>query len=380
MADYQYIACHSLTRQQLAPPLRFNEPSWTELVNGNGQFSGTVALPTSPTSRALLKQALEPDISAIYIKAPDGSWPFGGPIIDQDWDSRQNSVTVTAVDWRSWLYAAFLGPKLDLTADNLYGWTAIDQLQIARDIVTYATAGGVTDGRPTIALASTVSGKLRDLNIKGLDFKYAGELLDTISRRSGGFEWDIEVYANASDGLPSLRLNLGFPELGATPSGLLLRATPTGGNMSINGTIKRSSSGRRTRVWTTGNTESMPFAVDSDPNLATSGVLLREKVSAHSTVIDRTTLASHARSERQFLTPMTNFLSVTVREDAYDVWGYRAGDRARIVYSDAWEDRDLAAARILERKVSPAQGAGTVEMVIDLEDIEEPQVDETGAV
>lgn len=380
MADeLQYIACHPLYRTQLAPALRLIDVNWTEVVNGNGTFKAKCPMPTSLTSRELIRQALEPDSAAIYVRAPNGSYPWGGLVVEQEWKKKEGFIEFTAVEWRSWPYYGFLGPKIDLTADLLYSWTNTDQLSIARDIITFVTASGTADGRPTIALGSEVSGKNRDLTVRGLDFKYAGELLETLSQRAGGFEWTIGIYPDNTDGLPRLKLELGFPERGATLTGMLLRQDETGGNMALRNAIKRSSVDRRTRVWTTGNTETLPFAQDSDVGLA-SGVLLREKVTSHSTVLERTTLAAHARAERAFLSPAVNFLEVTVEEGAFPIWDYKAGDRARTILKDGYYDLDLPSPRILSRSVNPRSGAGTVDLTIDLVDIVPPEVDTGGSV
>jgi len=371
---------HPLTRQQLAPPVVIDELSWTEVVAGNGVLTGKIALPRSLVKRDQLRYALEPDSSAIYVKSSEGAYVFGGVVVGQEWDPENGTIAITAVEWRGWLYSVFLGPKLDLTADLLYGWTQKDQLQIAREIVAFATAGGTVDGRPQITLGAELSGKLRDLNIRGLDFKYAGELIDTIAKRSGGFEWTIKAYDDSTDFLPRLQFVTGFPELGGLVGGMLLRRTPNGGNFTLTSPISRSTTAMRTRVWTTGSTETLPFAVDSDPALPGANVMLREKMTAHSTVTERTTLASHARAERLFWGVKTNILSIAVLESTFGITTYPAGSRCRLAYQDQFQNIDLAAVRIIERKVTPRSGAGLVEMQLDMSDFVLPEVDTGGVV
>jgi hypothetical protein len=370
---YKYLACHPIGRQLLAPALRLEDPSWTEVANGNGTFTAQLAIPRNPLAREQIRAAVTPGSSAIYVQSDNDNFPFAGPITQVD---RAGSLLkITAVCWRSWLYGVFLGPKTDLTADNLYGWTNQDQLLIARQIVGYAIAAGATDGRPPITIGTEVSGKLRDLNVKGLEFKFAGELLDTLSRRSGGFEWDLRAFTDGADGLPRVRLVLASPEISVYQTGLLLRRTSNQGNIRIDGDISRSVTERRTRVWTTGASETLPFAQDSDAALATGGLLLSEKVTSYSTVTDRTTLSSHARAERQFLSPDLNILPVEIPDGAIDPDDYLVGDRIRLVYQDDWETLDLDAVRIIERTVSPGAGAGSVKAKLDLTDYTLPEVD-----
>lgn len=380
---FQFISCHALTRQQLAPALTFIDPEIKEVVNGGAIFSGSIALPRNTYKRDQLRAALEPDEAALYARAPDGSWPFGGPIIAQDWDKRAGRLDIVAESWRNWAYDVFaFTPTINLSGDSIIIWSQKDQLTIARDIILYLSGGGPPDGRPIIQYIEMTSGKLRDLTVKGLEFRYTGELLDSIAQRSGGFEWDILPVPDQFTGLPRPRLTLGYPEIGGAPVGLLFRHTPEGGNMTLSEPIKKQTKNRRTRIWTTGSTEQpdQNYAVDSDPGIATSSTLLRERATNYSTVINRTTLASHARAERAFRSPKTNAISVTVTEGAYPVWQYKAGDRARVIIEDDWYSLDLTAARILERNLKPRDGAGTVDMVIDLSDTVMPEVDSGGVV
>lgn len=386
---YRYIVCHPLTRQRLAPPLRLVNPQWTEVVNGIGSFTAEVTIPsTSQFSDGDALQAAKDELrsafavgqSALYVLSEEsGEYPFAGVIIQADWDRGKNSLAITAVDWSSWLYGVFLGPKLDLTGDNTYGWTNTDQLTIARGIVTYATTGGITDGRPAITLGAETSGKNRDLNITGLAFKYAGELLDTISRRSGGFEWKITAYTDNADNLPRLRFTTGFPEIGIFQSGIMLKSTLSGvgNNMNVKMPVTQSSAEQATRVWATGtnSADTLPFSADASPNLALSAVLLSEKMTNYSTVSDRATLASHARAERQFREPLLNTLNVDIPTTTLAAHSYKAGDRLRLLYSDEWLAFDLPAVRIIQRTVKPNEGVGIVECVLDLTDFEMPDVD-----
>lgn len=373
---FTYLACHPLGRQLLAPALRLINPEWTEVANGVGSFTATIALTEMQASRDQLRSALEPDESAIYVQSSDFTIPFGGVIVEQKWDPAAGTVAITAVDWKSWLYNIFLGPKLDLTGDNIYAWTNQDQLLIAREIVGYAIASGIADGRPLITIGSEVSGKLRDLSAKGLDFKTAGELLDTMSQRSGGFEWDLRPYVDGADGLPRLRLVFGYPELGSFLTGVLFKSTPDHANMTIDGTVDRSSAARRTRVWTSGSAETLPFAVDSDPGISTGTTLLRETVTSYNSVTERTTLAEHALAERQFLNPKLNNLSVLVSDTLIPASSFFVGDRARLILRDDWYDMDLPATRIVSRTLTPESGAGQIKISFDLTDFEMPDVDE----
>jgi hypothetical protein len=378
--SFQYIPCHPVTRVQLAPALNFSAVSWTDTRNANGALTATITLPEAEYARAQLRPALEPDESAIYVKASNGTYPFGGVIVDQELDWAKGTGSIVVQEWRAWFYSVFLGPKVDLSDDVIYSWTAKDQLQIAREVIQYAVAGGSADGRPSIAYGTLTSGKLRDLNVKGTEFKYAGELMDSLAQRDGGFEWGIDI-VDGPDRLPQLRLALDYPERGGAIDGLVFMQTQKTANIRPVGQIKRSSSERATRQWITGAAENnaSAFAVDSDPSLPDGYTLLRERVTSYSSVTDRSTLASYARSERAFRTPKINTLDVEVSlSSPADILSYRSGDRGRLILRNGWYDIDLSNVRILSREINPLEDRAVLSL--DLEDYELPDVDSEGSV
>jgi hypothetical protein len=268
-----------------------------------------------------------------------------------------------------------------MTSDIQYTWSA-DQLYIAQQIVQYAQLPPgefQTVGFPTVLYGADLSGKVRDLNIMGLDFRTVASALNSISERDGGFEWTLGLRFT-NDNLPVLYLETGYPALGGAVTGQL-RRTDQGGNIIKMDPIKRSTKDRRSRQWTTGAGQppDQPFAQDSDPTLSLStGPLLREAKLNFNTVSERTTLASHARSLRDYYSVKANIATVTVGLDDPDVRNYRAGDRVPMRYQDRVYDFDLPGVRILERKVEPT--AGKVTLTLDLNDYVLPQVDAGGAV
>lgn len=371
---FQFVSYHPLSGVFLGR-LNFSTVSWSEVVNGSGALEGTITLPDDPDALAALAVAVEPDEAAIYVRDDaSSSYVWGGVVTDQRWNDVDSTITITASDWRSWLYDVFLGPRDDFTGDNLYDWDQVDQLEIAREIVGYATLGGSTAGRPVILLGSETSGKPRDLHEKGLNFRYAGEVIDTMATRDGGFEWWISIVPGAGGG-PVPRLSLAYPQRGGLVAGLLLRKTNAGANFKIVGDISRSSATRRTRVWTTGFAETLPFAADTDPAISGGLTLLREKQTSYDNVTDRTTLAEHARSERLFLHSKVNLLRVRVSLTDPPVGDYTAGDRGRLILMDRWYSMDLPAVRIVERSIVPLDEGGYVDLALDLNDTELVEVD-----
>lgn len=371
---YKFMSCHSITRQFLGR-LRFQSVSWTDTLNGASTLTGVIAVPRDSIQINLLKNSTELDDTAIYVRNNLNKLVFGGIIYNRTWDPDNHTLSLSAIDFRSWLTTdAFLGPKVDLSGDNTYSWTNKDQLQIAREIVGYATLGS---GRPVINVGTETSGRLRQLNVKGLDFKYAGELLDTMSRRSDGFEWAIEPYLSQTDGLPSLKLVTYYPEKSTLLSSVFFRKAPQQGNLRSVRPVSEDSSQRKNRIWTTGDSTraTQEFAVDYDPSIDGGFTLLKERVTNYSTVTERTTLASHATAELEFRKLKNNSLIAVTDINTPSVNTYSVGDRSRLIYQDDWYDFDLPAARITQRTIKPYDNGGEVELTFSLSDYELPEAD-----
>lgn len=384
MSRYRFIACHPITRAKIAT-LRPTNPKWSWAVNGSGAFTADFALPKNADLVSILRMALEPWQSAIYVQNQAGRYPWGGPVIAQSWSPAKETVSVTVIEWRTWFEALLMTPKLDMTGDLTYSWNQIDQLSIARQIAQLMTAGGAADGRPPMSVGTEVSGKLRDLVISGLDFVTAGEGVDRMATRSGGFEWSIESRPDSSDGLPRLYFAPYYPQQGGLVAGLAFKRTDRGANNLIDyGPVERNASNKRVRQWTTGagTAPDIVYAVDSDPAIVLNKLLMKEAVENFSSVIERTTLASHARALRLFYASGKQLLTVKTTLDRPDVDSYGSGDRGSLRLEDPWLNGDsaydLPAVRIIQKEIDYQKGEVT--LTLDLDDFELPEVDTAGSV
>lgn len=375
MVSYRYTSYSIMSERQLASSLVMNQESWTEAVNGNAGFTGVVTVPDrSEAARiAALRAALAPFEAALYVQDHLGNYVFGGPIIKSSWDSKTRTVTVQAVHWRAWLYGVMLTPAQDGSGDVLYSWTDVDQTAIAEDLFGLALDSGATDGRPPWAGPQCPpTGKARSLNVKGLDFKYVGDLLDTVSSRDGGFEWAVAI-DRGEGGAPVMRPYTAYPQIGGPVSGLLWS---TGGNILEYPPIEYDASAKRTRVWSHGDGEPVPYAYDEDLSINSGDALLWERSDHYSRVVQVDTLASHSRAMREFLASPLNLYSFVTHINAPAANTYQAGDRGRLILKDDWYDLDLPAVRVLQKTVRP--GEQKVEITVDLNDAEAPEVDEEG--
>lgn len=374
---FQYVVHHPVTRQRLGM-LDVRQASWSETVGGGSTFTGQVTVPEDQYSITHLKYLTEPDRTALYVTVPDrAQLCWSGPIVGRKWDDGTNSLTITAIDWRSWFYTILFGPKPDGTDVNLVSYTGKDQLELARAIVTQIQSLTFDpQGLPLIEEGDLLySGILRDLQILGLDFKSPGAYMDSIAALNGGFEWDLLSYY-ASDGRPRLRLQTYFPQQGGVVDQLRFTKTPEGGNILNLDEVDFDATGASKRVWAVGegpNAESTPWAVDSDPELAPGAVLRRDVADTYSNAPNRAFLAAYARGDRLMRAQTLEAVSFNVRMDDPDMFGYGKGDRCRVTIRDRFLDIDLDKCRILTREFSP--DINTVKVTVNLVDRRPLEID-----
>lgn len=378
VAQFTYASHHPVQRTKITS-LNLREPVWTEAVNAGSTLTAKITVSDDPSRISRIKEGTAPDNAAIYVSPGQGRISWGGVVKKRVWNSDNNEYAITAVEWRSWLYQLILGPKPDLTGTNVYSWTATDQLEIARDIITYAIGDQEVDGIPPITMGTELSGILRNFVILGTSFGTVGGYLDQLSGQDSGFEWDLECQIG-DDGLPELRFVTYFPERGGELTSLLFKQGSTILSVSE---LEESTESRATRVWAIGegpNAESLPYAQDTDPDVETGFLLRTDKMTSYQGVYSRTTLASYARAERAFLGSDLNLITFTVLLSNPPYLDYQKGDRCRVIIRDRVTDIDVSGVRILERQISPDAGSGLARITVNLNDFVALEVDEDGAV
>jgi hypothetical protein len=159
-----------------------------------------------------------------------------------------------------------------------------------------------------------------------------------------------------------------YPERGGSIAGLTFLSTPGNSNLVKYDAVDENGATQRERQWATGAGQppDQIFAQDTDPALSSGGILLREDVTNYSSVVNRSTLASHARAERLYYAGGTELFNIQVTTGRPDAATYFAGDRGRLRIKDRWIDWDLPAVRIISKKTKPEDGV--VEIALDLND------------
>lgn len=360
--------------------LDVREAKWTEVVNGGTTLTGKVTVPDNPIVASAISLNTEPLGSAIYATLGDGSISFGGPIINREWDDTTNTLTITAVDWKAWLYRVIVGPKIGVYDPWIQTFTNTEQLTIARSIVQRVD-GTFNNGAPVFDVANYVSGVNRSYILTGTEFKTAGQHLDHLGGLSNsGFEWEVEpVFAN--DGLPKPRVQFYRPQRGGVVGGLVFRKTPEGGNILKIDELVDDASAVTSRVWAIGegpDAASTPWGVDEDPVLSKQFRLRTDIVSQYNLGLTVQSLTSYARTERTYRAAYLSGLTFSIRMDSPSITSYTKGDRCRIVVRDRFLNIDVKNCRILAREMDPDNNL--VKLTVNLNDLMLPEIDEDGAV
>lgn len=395
MADttnYRFVFHDVLTRALMGEFLvkgsSFNSP----LKGPGGQCTGVIPIsPRQPVE--LVKPATEMDRVAAYViyHDPDTgveTYLWGGPIIARTWQPKTRSVLFTAVEWKSWFYTRMYSPSTTPPYDNRkFTRTGVDQLTIARDLLLEA----VNDyGTPGLTVPIVSSTRTRDLTVFGSDYKFIGDLIDSMADRTDGFDWDITV-RKATDKLPELVGNLYYPEKSGGVSVILShvnnifdRTADGRGTIQKIGDWNESAAALRTRVWTTGagTPPDQPVAMDEDPEMDQDLVLLRETQVSYNSVTKPSTLSEHAQAERAVTGVKIESIDVALKPQSIKPTDFQVGDRAQLRVRDEWLDVDEPYTRIVDRTIVPfSQSDGEqVIVTIDLSDITAPDPDEGDTV
>jgi len=197
MAEWSYFTTDVRTGAVLAD-ISASDASFERALSGSGEGRVTVTVPAGLLD---FKAATEPVRCALWAAA-DGVLMWGGIIWKRE-ASGTRAVSISASE-----YGSYFDRRL-VTRNATF--TQVDQLDIARSLVT--TAQAVSGGDVRVVVGTETSGILRDRTYAGSDLASVASRLDELANVDKGFDyaWDPEY----SNGLPRVRLSLGYPRLGS---------------------------------------------------------------------------------------------------------------------------------------------------------------------
>ncbi|HWO59279.1 MAG TPA: hypothetical protein VNO31_04515, partial [Umezawaea sp.] len=284
---------------------------------------------------------------------------WGGIIWTSNYSSANGVVQIGAGDYWSYFDHRMVLPVLALV-DGSYGnkvapsgdyiatqgvtFAAVEQLQIARDLVELAQAH--TGGDIGIELDGTLSSGIdRDREYDGFDLSTVGQALRNLANTLDGPDLLFDVVGVDAMGRPIRRLLQGEPLLGVQGSPHVFEY---GANL-VDYTWARDGSGMITREFATGDgtAEGTPIAVSEDVDAYTvdgGGFLLLESEHQWSGVSELDTLQDHADSQQSISARPLATPHFIVRGDmAPTVGEWSIGDDAVAVIEDDFFPRGMEA-------------------------------------
>jgi hypothetical protein len=282
MPAYTYLAADTMTGTLLAE-LPLSGVTYDLRVNDSAQMHATLPL---DSLRAAI-DLTEPDRLAIYVMRGD-TCQFGGILWGWQYAQGTRTLTIDCGDFLSYL------DRLFITSDLTYA--AVEQLAIARSLVSYGMGKGGSNLSPAFTGATT-SGITRDRNYVGLDEVSVGQRLRELSAVDQGF--DFRISARMEGNYPRRTVQFGYPTLGrAWPASRVVFEVDAD---STDFTFTKDGGSSASVVYAvggipTGGTVPPTYTAD-DPTIRTAGYPRLEYAVTYSDITELTTLTAHAKGE-----------------------------------------------------------------------------------
>ncbi|MEU3750500.1 MULTISPECIES: hypothetical protein [Streptomyces] len=350
---YRAIFCDLITDQTLdILPLR--DVSFDDYIGRAGSLSGTVPIPNRAIADRVHK--IRPGRTTVYLERGGDLW-WGGIVWTTNLQGSDRGVLTLSVQAATFdSYATRRRIRTD-EFKTLFTQPT-DQFDIARSLWTRLSDGlGASSIDP--GDSEEKSGVMRTASWRHGDETVYQEALDQLGAQVNGFEYQILVYRDPSDGKRVRQLRLGSPRIrtGATdmifdrPGTILSYAfsddATRGGTVSLaRGASTNSNAAAESRP--TLSDLMTPDKLDSDwPPLDLS--------SDHNDISDRTTLNSLAKAAVEEASGSAQIPEITIRLGGI-VPPALLGRTARIRITDEWHPAGLDARyRIVGVKVRPAE-------------------------
>jgi hypothetical protein len=282
-----------------------------------------------------------PARTAIYAYRDGRPW-WGGIVWTRTYDSDKQTVSLGAADFwsffdhRKLLPLLDAAPAVDHVASKTVTYTAVEQNQIARNLV--ALAQSHTGGDIGIVVDQHDTGIVRDCTYEGYDLADVGEALRQLSKVIDGPDMMFDVAGPDAQGRPIRMLRLGNPHLGQQGSPWVFEA---GGNL-LSWTWASDGTRMTTRGYAvgSGSERGQIIAVAEDTDVYNDGWPLLETDANYSTVEQAGTLQGHADADQQAARLPVVTATLVVRGDGRNsrnvvvgpsLGDYNPGDDARVV-------------------------------------------------
>lgn len=322
MTDYRYVFM-SLRDDQVIEEINLFGVYCFRQLNQPGQFNGSFTFDQSGKNNADLVAATTPGKTWVVVER-DGVPVYAGIIWSRTYQSQAK-----VCEMFGWGFEAF--PQRQVILTNFLDFNP--NTQIFGRLWTEMQA--VSGRNLNINVPNNIVGPFIGLDILATDYKYYGDVMDSIANASDGFDWTISVSKNA-DNTYRKDLNIGFPTIGAQSSPGMVTFEYPGSITNYYATDSMSESGTNVFVLGSGEGSGAPVAITSQPQMIDlEGWPRWDTISSHKDVTSIQLIQKIAEQEAIVKKPPAPNYKLTVKGDQDPVFGsYGLGDACQLVITD----------------------------------------------
>ena len=322
---YRYLFADLLTNDLLGE-LPLTGVSFNQQLNQAGTLQGHLLLSGVNSAGLNVDASTIPARCAIYVDR-NGTLVWGGVIWGRDYNSANQTLTITAREFESYF------ERRRITADAVF--TNVDQLTVAQSI--FNTAQSATNGNIGVIVPTNTSGILISRTYYGYEFKQVYGAVQDLSRALDGFDFNIRV--SYSSGVPTKNLVLGYPRIGTAYSVTSITAPvftlPAGNIVEYSYPEDGSIAANTIYGLGAGSNEGKLISTQSDATLLTAGWPLLEDQANYSDITDATLLGEITQGVLNGLSTPPTTIKVAVPAYQDPEYGtYNIGDDARLIITD----------------------------------------------
>lgn len=200
MPQYRYLV-GDLVTGVIREEMPFSGVTYSQVLNGPGAFQATIGLRHPKATRA----NLDPGRTVIYVER-DGVILWGGILWAVNVSADDGKIALSGEGFWSYFRRRVLRDSKT--------YTAVDQLAIAQDLITWAQSQ--PGGDINVAVGTETSGVARDRTYNDWERKPIGEAVEQLASVEGGFDFAID--ADYSGGAITRTLRLSYPRRGRDTS------------------------------------------------------------------------------------------------------------------------------------------------------------------
>jgi hypothetical protein len=326
MADYRVIAADLRSGLRIAE-LPINDLSFGSVLNGAGELSGSLPLPSNdPVQAAALVDAVDPVRRQIIVER-DGVVVWCGIVWVAAYDDTSQTVDVRAGETWSYYRKRIIGTRRK--------FVGVDQLDIVQTLLEDAHA--VSGGDIGVTVGTETSGVDRDRTYETWEFKNLGEAVEQLAEVIDGFDFSIDAYWTDA-GTLGKALRLWYPRKGRrfdetghvfeVGRNIISWDWPLDGTRYAN-QVRNVGAGQDAGTLRVTRTASDQLLL---PSAGGPGYPLIEDVISNTDVLVAATLTAQADLALNSVARPVVIPSVTVRADLDPIFGaWSLGDACRIV-------------------------------------------------